>query len=179
VYLLFFLMGGACMGKWILRKSPSRWVALFVPLSLGMLYAQLQLYPASPHIEWPGVQDPSPWVQTFVWVRHNTPKNSYFALDPHFMALPGEDFHGFRAFAERSRMADVVKDPGPVSYFPKVADRWLAEVTALEGWKQFTVKDSQRLKQKFGVDWVVLEQPGVPGMVCAYQNSLVRVCRIE
>jgi hypothetical protein len=179
LYLLFFLITGALIGKWILRKSVWRWLVLFIPLCCGMFYAQLQLYPGSPHIEWPGVQDPNPWVQAFVWIRHNTPKDAYFALNPRFLKLPGEDFHGFRAFAERSRMADLVKDPAVVTLFPNTGDLWLKQVTALEGWGQFTVKDFERLKRQFGVDWVVLEQPGVPGLDCPYQNSRVRVCRID
>ncbi len=179
LYLLFFLVAGAMIGKWILRRSLWRWLALFIPLCFGMCYAQLQLYPGSPHIEWPGVRDPNPWVQAFLWVRHNTPKDAYFALNPRFMKLPGEDFHGFRAFAERSRMADDVKDPAVVALFPDVANVWLKQVTALKGWNKFTLKDFQRLKQRFGVGWVVLQQPGVPGLDCPYQNSRVRVCRIE
>jgi len=179
VYLLFFLMAGGLLGKWVLRRSALRWLALFVPLSLGMLYAQLQLFPGSPHIEWPGVQDPNPWVQAFVWVRHHTPKAAYFALDPHFMALPGEDFHGFRAFAERSRLADDVKDPGVVTLFPAVGNRWLEEVSALQGWKHFTARDFRELKRRFGVNWVVLERGQGPDLDCPYQNNRVRVCRIE
>ena len=179
LYLLFFLITGALLGKWILRKSVWRWLVLFVPLSCGMFYAQLQLYPGSPHIEWPGVPDPNPWVQAFVWIRHNTPKDAYFALNPRFMKLPGEDYHGFRALAERSQMADLVKDPGVVSLFPDIGNTWLKQVTALNGWNQFTAQDFERLKRQFGVNWVVLEQPGVPGLDCPYQNSRVRVCRIE
>jgi hypothetical protein len=179
LYLLFFLIAGALIGKWVLRNAVWRWLALFVPLSLGMLYAQLQLYPGSPHIEWPGVRDPNPWVRAFIWIRHNTPKDAYFALNPQFLKLPGEDFHGFRAFAERSRMADEIKDPGVVALFPDVANIWLKQVTALKGWNDFTTKDFRRLNRQFGVSWVVLEQPGVPGLDCPYQNSRVRVCRIE
>jgi hypothetical protein len=179
VYLLFFLMAGGLLGKWVLRRSAWRWLALFIPLCLGMFYAQLQLFPGSPHIEWPGAPDPDPWVQAFIWIRQNTPKDAYFALNPHFMELPGEDFHGFRGLAERSRMADVVKDPGVVTLFPAAGKRWLEQVTALENWKTFTVKDFRDLRRRFGVDWVVLEQPGVPGLDCPYQNSRVRVCRIE
>ena len=178
VYLLLFLMVGGLLGKWVLKRSVFRWVALFLPLSLGMFYAQLQLFPGSPHIEWPGVRDPNPWVQAFDWVRGHTPKDAYFALNPHFMELPDEDFHGFRAIAERSRMADVVKDPGVVTLFPAIGNRWLKEVTALKGWKKFTAEDFRGLKRRFGVNWVVLEQPGVPGLNCPYQNSRVRVCEI-
>lgn len=179
IYLLFFLIAGALIGKWILRRSLWRWLAFFIPICLGMFYAQLQLYPASPHIEWPGVRDSNPWVQAFLWIRHNTPEDAYFALSPHFMQLPGEDYHGFRAFAERSRMADVVKDPGVVTLFPDVGNVWLKQVTALKGWRNFNLKDFERLKEQFGVDWVVVQQPGVPGLDCLYQNSRVRVCRIE
>jgi len=35
-----------------------------------------------------------------------------------------------------------------------------------------------RLKNTYGVGWVVVQQPGVAGLDCAYQNSVVRVCRI-
>jgi hypothetical protein len=179
LYVLFFLITGALIGKWVLRNSLWRWLVLFVPLCCGMFYAQRQLYPGSPHIEWPGAWNPNPWVEAFLWVRHNTPQDAYFALNPRFMKLPGEDYHGFRALAERSRMADYVKDPAVVTLFPNVGDEWLKQVTALQGWKQFTAKDFVRLKQQFGVGWVVLEQPGVPGLDCPYQNSRVRVCRIE
>ena len=179
LYLLFFLVTGALIGKWLLRNSLWKWLVFFVPLCCGMFYAQLQLYSGSPHIEWPGAQDPNPWVQAFLWIRHNTPKDAYFALNPRFMKLPGEDYHGFRALAERSRMADYVKDPAVVALFPDIGNEWLKQVTALQGWKHFTAKDFVRLKQQFGVDWVVLEQPGVPGLDCPYQNSRVRVCRIE
>jgi len=179
LYLLFFLIAGGFIGKWFLRNSLWRWLALFVPLCFGMFYAQHRLYPESPHIEWPGVRNPNPWVQAFLWVRHNTPENAYFALDPRFMELPGEDYHGFRAFAERSQMADVVKDPGVVSLFPQAGNAWMEQTAALSGWKHFTLRDFQRLKKQFGVSWVVVQQPGVPGLTCPYQNNAVRVCRIE
>jgi hypothetical protein len=28
------------------------------------------------------------------------------------------------------------------------------------------------------VDWVVVQQPGVAGLDCAYQNAAVQVCRV-
>ena len=54
----------------------------------------------------------------------HTPKEAVFALDPNYMVLPGEDAHGFRAVAERSVLADNVKDSGAVSLFPKLAAEW-------------------------------------------------------
>ena len=50
------------------------------------------------------------WLQAFAWIRQNTPVDGLFALDPHYMTLPGEDYHGFRALAERSVLADYEKD---------------------------------------------------------------------
>ena len=41
-----------------------------------------------------------------------------FALDPRYMALPGEDQHGFRVIAQRSALADAVKDSGAATMFP-------------------------------------------------------------
>jgi hypothetical protein len=32
---------------------------------------------------------------------------------------------------------------------------------------------------RFGIGWVVLEQPGVPGLVCPYQNFALLVCRVD
>ena len=55
---------------------------LFVPLSLGMYFAQRQVFPASAHIEWPGAQPRNPWAQAFEWIRANTPVDALFALDP-------------------------------------------------------------------------------------------------
>jgi len=45
---------------------------------------------------------PQSWAQAFVWIRHNTPQDAYFALDPYYQQLPQEDTLGFRAMTERS-----------------------------------------------------------------------------
>jgi hypothetical protein len=95
------------------------------------------------------------------------------------MQRPGEDFHSFRALAERSALADYSKDPAVATQVPRLAPRWQKEVTAQEGWRHFELKDFQGLKEKFGVNWVVLERPGVAGLACPYENTAVLVCRIE
>jgi hypothetical protein len=82
-----------------------------------MWIAQCALFPASAHIEWPGVQPQSSWAQAFVWIRQNTPVDALFALDPFHMQIPGEDANGFRVIAQRS-MLDAVKDSGAVAMFP-------------------------------------------------------------
>ena len=179
VYLLFFLVTGGLLGKYVLGRHAYRWLLLFVPLAGSMFYAQRQLYPASEHLELPGRTPHNDWIEAFAWIRQNTPVDSLFALDPHYMELPGEDFHGFRALAERSALADYVKDGGMAARVPSLAPRWLNEVRATENWRNFQAADFEKLKQEFGVSWVVLVQPGVAGLACPYQNRSVRVCRVN
>src|SRR5207253_1795858 len=95
-----------------------------------------------------------------------------------YLQLPGEDETGFRCLAERSRLADAIKDSGAVSMFPSLAGDWWNEVQALNGWKNFREQDFLRLKSQFGVDWVVLQDGGVTGFNCPFQNKAVRVCRL-
>ena len=178
LYMLLFLIMGGLLGEFVLKNRVWRWLTLFVPLGVGMFIAQRDLFPASAHIEWPGVAPKNEWAQAFVWVRDNTPVDAVFALDPDFMQLPGEDTIGFRCLAERSRLADLSKDSGAVSMFPPLAEDWWTEVQAQTPWKSFHAEDFLRLRNRYGVNWVVVQQPGVAGLDCAYQNAAVRVCRI-
>jgi hypothetical protein len=178
LYMLMFLIMGGLLGEFVLKNRVWRWLALFVPLGVGMFVAQRDLFPASAHVEWPAVAPKNEWAQAFVWVRDNTPVNAVFALDPDFMQIRGEDTIGFRCLAERSRLADLSKDSGAVSMFPPLAEDWWAQVQAQTPWKSFRAEDFLRLKNKYGVSWVVVQQPGVAGLDCAYQNAAVQVCRI-
>lgn len=178
LYLLMFLIMGGILGEFVLKNRIGRWLVLFVPLGAGMFWAQRALFPASSHIEWPGAARTNPWEQAFVWAGDNTPVDAVFALDPAFMQLPGEDTTGFRCVAQRSRLADWSKDSGAVSMFPALAEDWWTEVQDQTPWKNFRADDFSRLKNKYGVSWVVVEQPGVAGLDCEYQNRAVRVCRI-
>jgi hypothetical protein len=178
LYFLLFLFIGGWLGKALLRKEAWRWVLVFAPLCFGMWFAQRQLFPASHHLEWPWTSSSNPWVEAFDWIRVNTPTDAYFALDPHHMAIPGQDQHGFRAIAQRSMLADAVKDSGAASMFPRLAETWATQVDAQAGWKEIDRSGFQQLKDRFGVTWVVLERPGVPGLSCPYSNRLLLVCRI-
>jgi hypothetical protein len=178
LYILLVLIGGGFLGQYVLKAKVWRWLALFLPLCAGMFFAQRALFPASSHIEWPGTTPKNQWAQAFLWIRDNTPVNAFFALDPSHMRIDGEDMHGFRVMAERSMLADAVKDSGAVSMFPPLAEKWLEQVHAQNNWKQFQLSDFQRLHASYGVDWVVLQQPGTAGLQCRYQNSAVMVCRI-
>jgi hypothetical protein len=179
VYILLFLFAGGLLAQFVLKRVAWRWAVLFVPLCAGMFYAQRQLFPSTAHIEWPGAASPNPWVEAFVWIRDNTPTNAYFALDPKFMLALDEDQHGFRAIAERSRMADRVKDSGAVSMFPQLAETWRVQVRSLDGWKDFKRRDFERLRQQYGVTWVVLQTKSLPDVPCPYQKSTVLVCRLD
>jgi len=156
VYVMFFLLAGGFLGHYLLDRRVVRWLLLFIPLGAAMFYAQRQLYPASAHVEWPGMAPKNAWLQAFAWIRQNTAIDSLFALDPRYTTLPGEDYHAFRALAERGAIADYDKDGGMAARVPRLAPRWLKEVTALSGWRNFQRDDFLRLKNEFGVNWVVL-----------------------
>ncbi len=179
VYVLMFLFAGGFLGEYVLKNRVWRWFVLFAPLCAGMFLAQRELFRASAHIEWPGAAPRNPWVQAFLWVRSNTAEDAIFALDPFHMDIPGEDENGFRAIAQRSRLADAVKDSGAISMFPPMAEEWLRQVRAQRGWREFQLQDFGRLRGKYGVTWVVLQQPATAGLQCPYQNATVRVCRLN
>jgi hypothetical protein len=178
LYIVMFAMIGGFLGEYVLRDRVWRWLVLFVPLSIGMFLTQRSLFPASAQVEWPGVAPRNPWAQAFVWIRQNTPINAVFALDPEYMHIAGEDEIGFRCLAERSRLADGVKDNGVVSMFPPLAEEWWAQLQAQTPWKNLQSEDFSRLKNNYGASWVVVQQPGISGLDCVYQNRAVQVCRI-
>lgn len=185
LYLLTILLGGCLLGDYVLRRHRWRWSALFLLLALKMFFAERAAYPASPHLELPGVHSSSPWIETFAWIRTHTPEEAYFALGADYLRRPGEDCHGFRALALRSALADNVKDSGVVmtlSSSSALADRWQREVAAQSpdhrDWRHITAADLQSLKARFGVTWVVLEQPADPALTCPYRNQTLEVCRL-
>jgi hypothetical protein len=177
LYVFMFICIGGLVGEYVLRGRVWRWLVLFVPLSIGMFAAQRALFPASAHLELPGRAAKNPWAQAFYWIRENTPLDALFAIDPKYMSVPGEDAVGFRCLAQRSRLADVPKDGGVVSMFPQLANDWWQQVQAQTPWKSFQAADFERLRKSYGVGWVVVQQPGVPGLSCPYQNGVVLVCR--
>ena len=140
------------------RVEAKRWRwAVFLLVANGCMFAwQRAEFSGSQHLELPGRQPANDWLQAFAWVRANTPENAYFALDPHYMEAPGEDYHGFRALAERSQLADAVKDAAVVTLVPELGPVWARQVEAEKGWRGFKLADFERLKAEFGVDWVLV-----------------------
>ncbi len=179
VYVGLVLAGGGLIGRHILKARAWRWVLLFLPLCAGMRAAQRAQFPASPHIEWPGRLPANAWVEAFDWIRLNAPRDALFALDPKHMELNGEDFHGFRAFAQRSMLADAVKDRAVAIVYPEMEARWRREVMAREGWASFGEQNFLELRAKFGVTWVVVATGQPTGtFACPFRNARVKVCEI-
>lgn len=179
LYILFVLFTGGFLGQCSLKNRLWRWLILFVPLCTGMFLAQRSLFADSHHVEWPGTAPTNPWAQAFVWIRQNTPVDAIFALDPFHMKIAGEDAQGFRAIAQRSMLADAIKDSGAVSMFPPLAEEWFKQVQAQSNWKTFQMQDFHRLQAEYGVTWIILQQPGTAGLSCPFQNSAVLVCRLN
>jgi hypothetical protein len=140
-----------------------------------MFCVQLRTFEGSGHFDWPGAAPRNAWVQAFAWARDNAPKDAKFVLPFDYMHHPGQDFYGFRAWAERSRTADDVKDRAVAALTPTLAYAWGMSpyLPAMP-----TVEDLQRLRREHNFTWVLLERPGVPGLSCPYANDVVMVCRI-
>jgi len=179
IYLGFFVIAGGLIADFLLQDKAWRWALLFLPIAVGMGYKQHEIFPSTHHLELPSRSPSNDWLEAFAWVRQNTPKTAYFALNPRHMDLDGEDHHGFRALAERSMLADAVKDRSAMSMFPEMAATWKAQAEAQRGWEHFQTADFARLKALYGVDWVLLDQPGPAPMTCPYQNHSLRVCRLQ
>jgi len=178
IYFCMTLVGGCLIGKYFLKASAWRWALFLVVINAGMYASQRALYPGSLHLELPGRRSANPWLQSFAWIRNNTPADAYFAMDPHYLEAPGEDYHSFRALAERSQMADALKDTAVVTQVPDLGPDWDRQVTAQAGWKEFKISDFKRLKADFGVDWVLVSYPQTAGLDCPWHNDTLVVCRI-
>jgi len=179
LYIIFLIVGGGLLAEYVLKNQVWRWLVVFMPICVGMFAAQRALFPDSAHVEWPGAAPRNQWVQAFEWIRDNTPSDALFAMDPYYLAIPGEDHNGFRAVAQRSRLADVIKDSGAVSMFPQIADQWLTQTQDQKNWKNFQLRDFERLHQTYGVNWVLLQSPGVGGLQCPFHNQAAMVCRLN
>jgi hypothetical protein len=178
VYFALAIAGGGLLGQFLFKKNVWRWVVYLAVMNTGMLYAQEVQFPASRHLELPGMAPRNDWIQAFDWIRQNTREDAYFALDTHYLDEPGEDYHSFRALAERSSLADAVKDAAVVTQIPSLGAEWLDQVKAQQGWSEFKIDDFERLKQQFGVDWVVVNTPAPAGLKCHWHNRTLAVCQI-
>jgi len=178
IYILFFLLLGSLLGQYVLGRRWWAWAGGFTAIAALMFAVQLSLYPALKHLEWPWARSHNPWAQAFVWIRHNTPQDAYFALDPYYQQLPQEDTLGFRAMTERSVLPDWNKDGGIAAIDPALAQQWWNQVTQMKNFSRWN--DQQRIETlaPYGADWIVLPASMPTQFACPYQNSAVRVCHL-
>jgi len=179
VYIFMLMTIGGFVAEDILKDRVWRWLLLFLPLCAGMFVAQRDLFPSTAHIEWPWAAPKNQWEQAFLWISQNTPNDARFAIDPFYMEASGEDRIGFRALAERSRLADANKDSGAVAMFPPLAEEWWEQFQAQKNWQHFTKAGFLRLREKYGVTWAVVQPAETMGLSCPYKNPTVAVCEIE
>lgn len=178
VYIFMVLAGGGLLGRFLLKEKIGRWVVYLLVFNGSMFLAQRQLFAGTTHIEFPAATSSNPWLQAFDWIRLNTPQDAYFALDPRYLAVPGEDYHSFRALAERSQLADGIKDTAVVTQVPELGPEWHEQQLAQAGWSHFQLVDFERLKAQFGVDWALVSYPSPAGLDCQWHNATLSVCRI-
>jgi hypothetical protein len=178
VYIFMALVAGGLLGQFLLKTHLWRWAVFLLVFNGGMFLGQWELIDDGEHLELPGIASANPWLQAFDWIRGNTPEDAYFALDPNYLAEPGEGFHGFRALAERSQLADGIKDTAVVTEVPSLAPLWHTQQLAQAGWKHFERSDFERLKAQFGVDWVLVSYPQTAGLDCRWHNGELAVCTI-
>ena len=178
IYVFLALMTGCLVGNYLVKTSVWRWAVFLLVTCGGMLVTQRMLFASSPHLEMPWMSPGNAWLQAFAWIRENTLRDAYFALDPQYLEAPGEDAHGFRALAERSALADAVKDTAVVTQVPRLAPIWSRQVHAADGWSHFQLADFERLKGQFAVDWALVAYPARAGLDCRWHNDSLAVCRI-
>ena len=165
IYFFLALIAGCLLGKYLLKAHVWRW-ALFLVLFNGSMFAaqRAQLGGSLSNRVARTHNRPIPGFRLLNGFAANTPTNAYFALDPRYLAAPGEDYHSFRALAERSQLADAIKDTAVVTQVPELGPDWERQVEAQQGWKDFQIADFERLKSEFGVDWVLVSYPQPAGL---------------
>ena len=178
VYLFMALAAGGLLGRFVLKARAWRWAVYLLVFNGSMFLVQWELIDDGAHLELPGAATNNPWLQAFEWIRTNTPTDAYFALDPRYLAAPGEGFHNFRALAERSQLADGIKDTAVVMQVPSLAPVWHEQQVAQAGWPRFELADFEMLKTQFGVDWVLVSYPQPAGLACRWHNAALAVCQV-
>lgn len=177
IYLTGLLLAGGLLGTWFFRK---KWVAAlaYPAILLAMFAGQRLTYPNSNHLEWPWAKPRNRWEQAFLWIRANTPPEAIFALDANYIVDAGEDAQDFRPIAERSAIADWVKDGGVACISRAAEAPWWRQVRASEGLDQAT--DAARIARMapLGATWIVLPSAAATNLFCPYQNGAVRVCKL-
>jgi hypothetical protein len=179
IYAIGIVLLGGLLGRVLLKHRAWIGAVTFSAIAGIMLFAQLQTYSASAHVEWPWAAPHNQWQQAFLWIRNNTPQNALFALDSSYTTARAEDTQGFRAIAERSSLVDGLKDGGVVAVFPALAPLWNRQRLAVLNLSH--ASDAQRVSRlrPLGVSWLVLDADTPTALPCPYRNDAVAVCRLR
>jgi hypothetical protein len=177
-YIFLVLIAGCLLSEFLLHRSLWRWLIFFCAINGGMFASQRMLFANTDHLELPNRPSNNPWLQAFTWIRNNTPADAYFALDPNYLSAPGEDYHSLRALAQRSQLADAIKDTAVVTQVPGLGPRWAKEVDAQQNWSRFKRVDFERLNTRFGVNWLLVSYPPPENLPCTWHNASLSICQI-
>lgn len=178
IYVVGVLLFGGFLAKYL--SGPRAWMgaSLLLLVSALMLFVQNQSFTASAHVEWPFATPPNPWQQAFLWIRYNTPQNAVFVIDPYYTGAGSEDTQGFRATAQRSALADELKDGGVVAVFPALAPQWKRERDLVLGLDRISDQERIRRLRPMGVTWLLLSANAATQFPCPFRNSVAAVCRL-
>src|ERR1035438_656462 len=76
-YFLFMMTAGAMLGRFVLRRSASRWAVFLLVVNGSMFLWQRVEFGGVQHLELPERAPANAWLQAFAWIRVNTPENAY------------------------------------------------------------------------------------------------------
>ena len=178
IYVVMILYLGAVLGEYVLKSKIWRHAAALILLGGVMFAVQRATYPASNHLEVPGLSPANAWQQAFVWIGQHTPQSALFAMDSNYISLPGEDAQSFRAMAERSALPDFSKDGGEASITPGLTGAWTIGEQAQRGLSGRSDRERVAQLRPLNVDWVLLQQGATTSFECPYRNGAVKVCRL-
>jgi hypothetical protein len=179
VFHIIYVVGVLLAGGFLARHTGNRLLSAVYCVVLAAIFAgQMLTYPASDHVEWPGLAPRNQWQQAFLWIRAHTPEDAIFAMDAGYIEDPGEDSQGFRGMAERSALADWYKDGGVASIFPAAGEPWWREFQATRGLDSSTDREREVRLKPLGASWILLPAYARTAFACPYRNAEVRVCRL-
>jgi len=104
------------------------------------------------HLELPGMQPANPWLQAFAMDQDQYAGERVFRASTHIIwRRATRTSTALGALAERSQLADAVKDNAVVTEVPELGPAWASQVAAAEGWRQFTKGRFRAAEGGFGV----------------------------
>ena len=177
-FIFLVLIAGCLYRAAFSGRTVWRWALFLAVANGGMFISQRVLFPATEHLELPGRASANPWLQAFDM---------------------GPAEHAFeRLLCPRSRLSGCTRRglpqfPGPGRAQPVgrraqgrgcghpgsgACARWASEVDAQDGWGGLQLADFERLKGRYGVNWVLVSYPAPARLTCIWHNAQLAVCQI-